>query len=184
MEEKLSAMLDGDVDDAVALALFKRLKNDKTLRDDWDAYCLLGDAIRGDVSLDGGHPDDGFVARVMSRLDDEPTILAPQRREHGVPHGSSSLWHRLLPVAASVMGVLAVGGVVATLSSGGGGEPPLEVAQVMEIPSVAAPDVAPVVARTAELTRRDYMVAHQAVAGGPMPAAVHYVRTVSGSAEE
>jgi sigma-E factor negative regulatory protein RseA len=180
MDEKLSAMLDGDVDDAVAQALFKRLKNDKALRDEWDVYCLLGDVIRDGVAPDGVHPDEGFVARVMSRLDDEPTVLSPQRRASDTPH-SGFLRHHLLPIAASVMGVLAVSGVVATLSSGGGGDNPVEMVQVVEIPPVVE---APVVARATELTRRDFMVAHQAVAGGPMPAAVHYVRTVSGSTEE
>jgi sigma-E factor negative regulatory protein RseA len=32
--------------------------------------------------------------------------------------------------------------------------------------------------------RHDYLVAHQALAGGPMPAAVYYVRTVSIPPEE
>jgi sigma-E factor negative regulatory protein RseA len=179
MEEKLSAMLDGEVDNAVAQALLKRFKNDETLRGDWDTYCLLGDVIRDGVLADREQSDEDFVARVMSRLDDEPTVLAPQRQVAPTTHNNSSLWHRLLPIAASVMGVLAVGGVVLALSSGG--DSPVEMAQVVDIPVV---ETAPVVARTSELTRRDYMMAHQVMAGGPMPAAVHYVRTVSGSAEE
>jgi hypothetical protein len=53
------------------------------------------------------------VKRVMVSLDDEPTLLAP-----GVPAAGLAqrgLVHRLMPLAASVMGVAAVGLVAASL---------------------------------------------------------------------
>jgi len=110
MKEKLSAMLDGDIDDATARALLTRLKHDQAFRDEWDAYCLVGDFIRGDAP-----PElEGFTERVMARLEDEPAIFVPSGRKDEAAHRS---WrHRLLPLAASVMGVLAVGGLVAVLS--------------------------------------------------------------------
>ncbi|MDR0703066.1 MAG: sigma-E factor negative regulatory protein [Azoarcus sp.] len=176
MREKLSAMLDDDVDEATARALFTRLERDASFRGEWDAYCLAGDVIRGGAQPDMG----GFTARVMARIEDEPTLFAPRRGEGGT--GCRSLRHRLLPVAASVMGVLAVGGVVATLS-GGGADP------VVQAVSSLPPDDAVAVAaapahRAADGARRDYLVAHQAMAGGPMPAAVQYIRTISASTEE
>ncbi|MDR1064723.1 MAG: sigma-E factor negative regulatory protein [Azoarcus sp.] len=175
MREKLSAMLDGDVDEATARALFTRLKRDAAFRDEWDAYCLAGDVIRG-----GAQPEmSGFAARVMSRLEAEPTVLAPRRKEGGIER--RSLRHCLLPVAASVMGVLAVGGVVVALSGG-------ETAPAVQVAASPPPDGAGIAAsavhRAADGARRDYLVAHQTMAGGPMPAAVQYIRTISAPAEE
>lgn len=170
MKEKLSALLDGDVDDDMARVLLTRLGADAALRKDWADWCLIGDSIRGEVRY---MPD--FVAGVMARLDDEPTVLAPPRRVE--QDSSSPLWQRLAPVAASLMGVLAVAGVVATLAPADKGSvavtPPL---------AVAAPTRAPVAVavRNEDAAWREYLLAHQAMAGGgPMPAAVQYVRTVS-----
>ncbi|MDR1462816.1 MAG: sigma-E factor negative regulatory protein [Azoarcus sp.] len=177
MREKLSAMLDGDVDEATARALFTRLKRDAGFRDEWDAYCLLGDMIRG-----GAQPDmNGFAAKVMSRLEDEPTVLAPRRKENET--GRRSLRHRLLPVAASVMGVLAVGIVVATFS-GGGTDQSIQAAVSPPSPQEGAGIAAPAAHLAVDGARRDYLVAHQTMAGGPMPAAVQYIRTISTPAEE
>ncbi|MDR3086939.1 MAG: sigma-E factor negative regulatory protein [Azoarcus sp.] len=176
MKEKLSAMLDGNVDEATVHALLTRLKHDAAFRDEWDAYCLLGDVIR-----DGAQPEmEGFTAAVMSRLEHEPTVLAPRRKETAAKQ--RSLRHRLLPVAASVMGVLAVGGVVAALSGGGTAVTPI--AQVTQPSQPSTQQIVPVARRSAGGARSDYLLAHQAMAGGPMPAAVQYVRTVSASSEE
>jgi sigma-E factor negative regulatory protein RseA len=84
-----------------------------------------------------------------------------------------------MQIAASVMGVLAVGGVVVALS-GGAGSPlaPVEVAKVTTSSQTAPAHRAPGNARY------DFLVAHQSLAGGPMPSAVQYVRTVSTTAEE
>jgi len=170
MKEKLSAMLDGDVDDATARVLFIRLKHDKAFRDEWDAYCLLGDLIRGYAP-----PElEGFTERVMAQLEKEPTILVPSGRKNrdGTPQHS---WrYRLLPLAASVMGVLAVAGVVAVLSH----DAPAPV--VASVQTIETQGTAPVVVRSMNNgARYDYLVAHQTLAGGPMPAVVQYVRTVS-----
>jgi sigma-E factor negative regulatory protein RseA len=179
MKEKLSAMLDGDADDATVRALFTRLKRDKAFRDEWDAYCLLGDLIRGYAP-----PElEGFTERVMTRLESEPTILVPSGKRNGVGIGVAhrSWRHRLLPLAASVMGVLVVGGVVAVLSYDTPA-PPVQIAavQAVEAPGkVSIAHSAPVGRPVRGGARHDYLVAHQALAGGPMPAAVQYVRTVS-----
>ncbi|MDR2261740.1 MAG: sigma-E factor negative regulatory protein [Azoarcus sp.] len=182
MKEKLSAMFDGDADEETSRMLFERIRRDAALRGTWDAYCLLGDVVRS-----GAQPGmEGFVARVMSRLDGEPTVLAPRRAED--KRARRLLRHRLLPVAASVMGVLAVGGVVAALS---GEERPTMVVLSPSPDSAAAVDTASGVVvdsappRATGVARRDYLAAHQAMSGGgPVPAAVQYVRTVSAQAEE
>ncbi|MDR2880601.1 MAG: sigma-E factor negative regulatory protein [Azoarcus sp.] len=174
MQEKLSAMLDGEVDDATVRTLLTRLKTDKAFRDEWDAYCLLGDIIKGYAP-----PElEGFTERVMDRLESEPTILVPSGRKNMAGTGAAlhSWRHRLLPLAASVMGVLTVGGVVAVLSDDAPA-PAVISAQVAETPEAAS------VAQNSG-PRHDYLLAHQAMAGGPMPMAVQYVRTVSTPSEE
>ena len=180
MKEKLSAMFDGDVDEVTARVLFNRLKCDAAFRDDWDTYCLLGDVIRHGVPP----PDmEGFTARVMARLEDEPILFLPRRKEHEEHGGVHRFLHsRLTQIAASVMGVLAVGGVVVALS-GGAGSPGGPVAPI-EVAKVATKPQAALVHRAPGSARYDFLVAHQSMAGGPMPAAVQYVRTVSTTAEE
>ncbi|MCL2645095.1 MAG: sigma-E factor negative regulatory protein [Betaproteobacteria bacterium] len=170
MKEKLSAMLDGDVDDSTARALLIRLKHDKAFRDEWDAYCLLGDALRGYAP-----PElEGFTERVMAQIEKEPTIFVPPGRKNRDRAARHSWRHRLLPVAASVMGVLAVAGVVAVLSDDASA-PVVASVQIIETPGTA-----PAVAHSMnDGARHDYLVAHQTLAGGPMPAVVQYVRTVS-----
>ncbi|GHT83627.1 hypothetical protein AGMMS49543_11550 [Betaproteobacteria bacterium] len=177
MKEKLSALLDGDVDDDMARVLLSRLGADAGLRKDWNDWCLIGDSIRGEARY---MPD--FVSGVMSRLDDEPTVLAPPRREE--QDAPPSFWQRLAPIAASLMGVLAVAGVVATLSHGDKGSVPATPALAAAPTRAPTPPVA-VAVRNEDAAWREYLLAHQAMAGGgPMPAAVQYVRTVSPQAGE
>jgi sigma-E factor negative regulatory protein RseA len=72
MKEKLSALIDGEVQSDGLSAHLSRLKTDTELREAWDIYHLIGDALRGDLSP-------GFSRRVAARLSDEPTVLAPQK---------------------------------------------------------------------------------------------------------
>src|SRR5690554_6346270 len=101
MKEKLSAFVDGELDAATTDAVLRSLGAAPDMRERWDAYCLIGDAMRGDAR---GNAD--LVSRVMIRLDEEPTVLAPAASEGR----SETLFGRsLMPIAASVMGVAAVG---------------------------------------------------------------------------
>ena len=69
MKEKLSAMMDGELADELQAHL-GRLRADPELRAAWDIYHLIGDSLRGQVSP-------AIAPRVISRLRDEPTVLAP-----------------------------------------------------------------------------------------------------------
>ena len=175
MKDKLSALIDGDLDENTMRPVFDRLRRDDLLRKDWEAYCLIGDLIRGDRL---GSVD--FVGRVMAGLDAEPTVLAP-----AATVARRSVLQALMPIAASVMGVAAVGLVAATLYSQDAAVSPATVA----VQRIAAQ---PLLAGSASLggqsagaqvhvddPMREYVFAHQGVSGGPMPAAVQYVRTVS-----
>lgn len=181
MKDRLSALLDGDLDERSMGNVLDCLRRDASLRQDWRSYCLIGDCLRGERS---GHP--GFVDRVMAGLDDEPTLLAPQAAE---PRPARSARQTMLAVAASVTGVAAVGLIAATLHAD-------RAAQVVAPSTLAmqrlvaqpAPALAPRAERggdgsrsapAAEVGLREYVFAHQGIGGGPMPTAVQYVRAVS-----
>lgn len=171
MKDKVSALLDGDLDDQVTRTVFDDLKRDPDLRRDWETYCLIGDVLRGDRE---GSND--FVARVMAGLDAEPTVLAPRM----APAPTRRVWQSLMPIAASVMGVAAVGLVAATLYKQDAPAPQL-VAGTPAVKVVSASTSVRASAQpTSEVAMREYLFAHQGLSrGGPLPAGVQYVRTVS-----
>jgi sigma-E factor negative regulatory protein RseA len=96
--ERISSLMDGELDAHQAGQQLNRLKNDPEARGTWDAFHLIGDAMRGDcvVSRD-------FSARLQARLDAEPTVLAP-RRSTARPFATYA-W----PAAASFSAVALVG---------------------------------------------------------------------------
>lgn len=73
--DKLSALMDGELDEVEARGELARLKERPELQELWSAFHLIGDALRGEGVL-----SPGFSERVARRLADEPAVLAPQRR--------------------------------------------------------------------------------------------------------
>lgn len=191
MKDKLSALLDGDLDEHTSRVVLDAVCRDQRKRKDWDAYCLIGDTLRseGQVSRD-------FISRVMAELDAEPTVLAPRTgTADGLRTGSQGqaaanekrFWAAMMPVAASVMGVAAVGWVAHTLYAPqagpdmmtvAGSNPPAATVRVAEMPQ--APIVPVAAATDRDAMNRQYVFVHQATTGGgPIPGVVQYVRTVS-----
>ena len=167
MKERVSALLDDALDEEASSRLFESIKRDAGLRRDWESYCLIGDVLREDTPL-----STDFTSKVMASLSDEVTVLAPVRRE-------STGWARqVMPIAASVMGVAAVGWVAMTLNG-----PGPEVQRVASAKPPVVASAAPVergVPVSAESSEREYLFAHQAMApAAGMPGVAHYVRTVS-----
>ncbi len=74
-DDTLSALLDGELGDEAARIVLKQLSQGGAERDHFREYCLIGDAMRG---LDNVMPD--LTNRVMTALENEPTVLAPMRR--------------------------------------------------------------------------------------------------------
>jgi sigma-E factor negative regulatory protein RseA len=72
MKEKLSALIDGELEGDVQAHL-GRLRTDSELRTAWDRYHLIGDCLRGHASAE-------IAPRVIARLREEPTVVAPQRK--------------------------------------------------------------------------------------------------------
>jgi sigma-E factor negative regulatory protein RseA len=99
--ERISAFMDGEVGDDEVAAQVARLKQDPALRERWDAYHLIGDAMRGNAGLAG---QDAFMARFGTALAQEPTVLAPKAPVH-----RDKAYKVALSLAASVAGIAVVG---------------------------------------------------------------------------
>lgn len=177
MKDKLSALLDGDLDEQSARPVFDALRRERAFRTDWEAYCLIGDVLRGDRD---GSP--GFVDRVMESLGTEPVVLAPVTKPDPA---AGRAWRSLMPLAASVMGVAAVGWVANALYNDSTTAAPPVASAVSRTPVAVVPPsaVRPVAATSvpeAVDPNREYVFAHQSMtAGGPISGVIQHVRTVS-----
>ncbi len=182
MKGKLSALLDGDLDAQTTQKVFDELRHTQELKRDWDLYCLIGDTLRD--SGNTGNPTD-FVAQVMGKLDEQPVLLAP------MPAAANrhSRWQALMPIAASVMGVAAVGWFASTLQSGSMQRPP-SLAATQTNPTSVVANIVPTsttlsaAPQSIDDIQQQYLFVHQGVASGPMSGAVQYIRTASDSQQD
>jgi sigma-E factor negative regulatory protein RseA len=71
-EEWLSALLDGELDEDEAQRSVRRLGQDDAATRRWSEYCLIGDALRGQL-----HDQAGLRVRIAGALREEATLLAP-----------------------------------------------------------------------------------------------------------
>jgi sigma-E factor negative regulatory protein RseA len=74
MNDRISALMDGEVDQKSAAQLIEALTRDAEAVRTWRNYHLIGDAMRGGLLL-----SEGFTERLAQRLAAEPTVLAPRR---------------------------------------------------------------------------------------------------------
>jgi sigma-E factor negative regulatory protein RseA len=157
MKENLSAWMDCELRDQEARLLPQQLKRDAQLRDNWDCYHLIGDALRG---VQG--PD--LCAKIRARLEAEPTVLAPQRR-----NPAERLRWYALSAAASIAAVAFVGWMA--LSG-----VPQDSLQIAAVPAAADKQVAVPAGEVAN----NYLLAHQRYSpSNAMQGVASYVRTVS-----
>ena len=163
MKTRISALMDGELEDHEVTETLGALKRSPQLRREWCDAQLISAALRGEHRL-----DIDVAAQVMSAIDLEPTVMAPTSRR-------APEWQRpTLALAASAAGVAVVGWLA--LAPGGEGVPAREL--------VAAKQVT-VVAQSRSTPRlQEYLVAHQAYApGGGMVGGARNIRTVAASGE-
>ena len=72
MKDQLSALIDGEFDVANAEHLIASAKSGGELKQCWTHYHLIGDVMRGESNM-----RQGFSARLMSQLENEPIIFHP-----------------------------------------------------------------------------------------------------------
>jgi sigma-E factor negative regulatory protein RseA len=166
--QRLSALLDGELDADQCKALVEHLRQDQDACQTWAIFNCVGDAMRSaDVA---SFHSTSFVARVSAELEREPTVLAPA----GLPQ-RSAVRRWLLPgagaaAAAAVLIVVGLPWRQATLSETSVAKAPSGPATAV----VAAP--ATVIDRSPQLER--YLAAHRELAEPTvMPNSTPYVRT-------
>ena len=72
--DKISALMDGELDRHQAQEQWARLKQNEELLQHWHTFHLIGDALRGERMLSSR-----IDAQLSVRLGSEPTVLAPRR---------------------------------------------------------------------------------------------------------
>lgn len=166
--QRLSALLDGELDADECRALVERLRGDDEACRKWALLNCVGDAMRS-AEVASFHSDD-FVSRVSAALQREPTVLAPA----ALPQ-RSAVRRWLLPGAGAAVAaaVLIAFGLPSQQRS------PLETALVKAAPAPAMTSVnapVPLIDRSPQLER--YLAAHRELAEPTlMPHSTPYVRT-------
>ena len=164
--DKISALMDGELDGGEAQQAMLRLKDNGEARDVWATYHVIGDAMRGDVV-----PAINVSQRVMAAVAQEPTVLAPRRSlRPGRP-----LTYALS--AAASISAMAVVGWMAFSTGNVANPPPVEVARAV------APAVQPeaqLVSSPSDGLMNEYLLAHQGVSpSNSLHGVAPYIRTVS-----
>ena len=164
--EKISALMDGELEHHEAERQWRRLKDDAALRDAWHAYHLVGDALRGERPV----LSPAFQAKLAEALAAEPTVLAPRR----LPATPKRI---VTYAAAASVAAVAVAGWVSLAPTGG------VAPQMASVQQVAAPVVVevPQVATVASDGRmNEYLLAHQGFSPSTaIQGLAPYIRSVS-----
>jgi len=155
MKDRLSALMDGELDDKSATEVIEALGHDQEAVRTWRTYQLISDALRESRLLSAD-----FTARFSQQLAKEPTVLAPRSMQR-----ESRKWVAL-SAAASIAAVALVGWVAFAPPPGS-----VPVAQVQT--EAAKPPVMVPLPNSAN----DYLLAHQAFS--PRGSLAPYIRTVS-----
>lgn len=164
MKDQLSALMDGEFDIENAEHLITSAKSGGELKSCWAHYHLIGDILRGET-----HMSHDFSHRVMSALENEPTVLLANALQANISEGpgassvknyqSSKFWS----VAASAAAVMFVGAMVAQQQFNNPDAAAIEMAQL-----------APV--EIAQSVPTEYLQAHQAAAPNGV---AYYIQTAS-----
>ena len=157
MKEHISALMDGELFDDEAEALFDKLKRDPAGHEQWLQYHLISDILRQPEHV---HAD--ISSTLRERLKTEPTVLAPHGRG-----GQKVRWFAL-SAAASVMALAIVGWLS------------VQVGPEAAAPQIAMqqPDNSSV--RPASMNVDDYLMAHQEYSpSASMEGMTPYIRTVA-----
>ncbi len=180
--ERLSALVDGEIEaDEVRLAC-ARWRSDDRARRDWHAYQLIGDVLRSEDLASAPGRDEAFLRNLRVRLADEPVVLAPEPAK--MPMATGRALRRWRTGAAVAAGFVAVAGVLVALQMPGReAEPalasaPAQPTSVVPVTTTAPTTVATSVEPSAEPAQlvtdgkliRDarldrYLAAHQRFAG-------------------
>ena len=159
MSEKISALMDGELEGAAADETVALLSRDDEAADAWRLYHLMSDALHEQPLLSAN-----FARRMSERLAGEPTVIAPGR----LP-GRTPVRRFAYAAAASIAAVALVGWLAFAPQR------PAEVPIAkVQPPAVSLPAQA-----------NDYLLAHQGFSPRvSLQGMAPYVRTVADRADE
>jgi sigma-E factor negative regulatory protein RseA len=154
--DKISALMDGELDSAETEVIIARIKSSEDYRAGWEVFHLIGDTLRQNYPLSAR-----FTERLGRRLAQEPTILAPRRRR------PSKIARVTMPLAAAAAAVAMVGWLV--LSTHQGAESPGTGPMI----ATNTPQATPVnyqtpVSPVPDSRLQDYLVLHHPFSPGSM----------------
>lgn len=160
--EKVSALIDGELDEHELEQQLSLLKQKDGAQESWEVFHLIGDTMRGDSRIS---PD--FSRRIAERLALEPTVLAPPRR--AVRH--------VARYAMSIAASLAAVSVVAWVAFSNN---PINAPQVPVAAQLAATALAQLPNSNSQGRMNEYLLAHQGFSPSTaMQGVVPYIRSVS-----
>ncbi|HEX7384134.1 MAG TPA: sigma-E factor negative regulatory protein [Burkholderiaceae bacterium] len=108
--ERLSALMDGEARADEVRGACAAWRDDAAQRERWHAWQLIGDVLRSDDLAAAPLRDAALLARLRSRLEAEPALLAPTE-----PAPRVARWSALGVPAAVAAGFLVVGAAVLVL---------------------------------------------------------------------
>jgi sigma-E factor negative regulatory protein RseA len=171
--ERLSALVDGELDGPATEAACRLWKHDAQARCTWHAYHLIGDVLRSDDLAIEASRDERFLLSLRARLATEPVVLAPAPLPISLAARSRGASRWMLPSAVAAA-LLLVAGTFTILRSDNlapANAPTLALADAAAPAAVEASDLAEPVAMTmngkvirdARLDR--YLAAHKQFSG-------------------
>lgn len=199
--QRLSAMVDGEADDATVRMVCGQWRDQPVMAEAWRDYQLIGDVLRSDDLASTAAHDANFLRSLRERMAGEPTVLAPALPAASgpaagrAPHETRRSW---LAASAVAAGFMAVAGVLVVLRGPDVSTDPASAASgIAQNPAgsgvVLASDVAimgppadvvPGLVRDAKLIRDarldQYLTAHKQFAGtSALAAPSAYVRSTA-----
>ena len=138
--EKLSAFMDGELDDS---GFVDSIKNDSESLAKWRSYHVIRSGLRKEASV---MPEFDITAQVAAALDQEPTVLAPKSKWKSLPVVNKVVpflrQSGQLAVAASVAAAVILG--VQQVNQQPAAEEPFTTFQTPVIPGMPQAGMAPV----------------------------------------
>src|SRR5438105_1257898 len=172
MKDRISQLMDGELDDRAAADAIQALSHESEARDTWRMYHLISDAMRDTPVLSAG-----FAARVSEKLAAEPTVVSPNRIKP-----EPRKWFALPAAAAASLAGAALVGWLAFAPQQQGARAPAPLAQAPA--SAPGGERKPVIVPLPSATS-DYLLAHQGFSPRvSLQGMAPYARTVSDQVNE
>jgi len=159
MKQKISMLMDGELNNEDAEALLGKIKQSPEVKQSWQHYHLIADVLRQPEYL-----SKDLSAAFFQRLREEPTVLAPQ----GKRPDKTGLF--AMSAVASIMAMVFLAWISASIDTRPGSQMAKQGAMVASEASTLAN----------ENNMNDYLLAHHEFSPGvDVRGAASYIRTVA-----